>query len=269
MNPGTVGKKLREVYVGGMQPGMTPKVLKTWFSEMITNLPAYKVKYRDSISRGQLPVLDATVNETKNFAFVEFATEELASTAIEFDRAQFFGANLKIKRPTGVGLAVTAPLDVKPYRDQGILPPPTELHAQQQQLTAAWTVQAKKQRELYIGNLQQGVITRDNITMVVNAACQHLPEYQPELGPVVLNVDMSADGKYCFVEFQSDVLATQGKEVLNDLELVGRRLIVDRPQGYLAPDGTVTGVRGTVLRPDPLTGLVKPTFNATAGFGTL
>jgi len=63
----------------------------------------------------------------------------------------------------------------------------------------------------------------------------HLPDFRADLGAPVLNVDLHTSGTYAFVEFQSHGLATSAKGLFHNMEVMGKRLTVDRPTGYVPP----------------------------------
>ncbi|KAF4715940.1 hypothetical protein FOZ63_003193, partial [Perkinsus olseni] len=160
------------------------------------------------------------------YAFVEFASEEIAVTCLELDKAEFLGRPVKIGRPTGLVLPGPAPppMDVSVLRNQGFLPT---------KAMPSNPSQNRKQRELYVGNLAIGVVTPQVLHELFEPACKVLPDYDPALGPPVLQADIRGDGRFAFVEFQNDRLATAALSIFNGMEVLGRRLIVSRPQGFV------------------------------------
>lgn len=116
-------------------------------------------------------------------------------------------------------------------------PPASLLQAHQllagQPPAALLGVQAnKKQREVYVGNLAQGIVTavmlRDFFSQILTA----LPGFDPLLGPPILNVQLSGEGKYAFIEMRDEVLAATMIK-LDKIELCGRLVNVGRPSGYV------------------------------------
>ena len=82
------------------------------------------------------------------FSFVEFWTEELASTAMEFNGFEFLGRALKIGRPSGFSFTQPPPppLDVSVIKGRLSEVPKAAQAAVNDPST-------KAQRELYVGNL--------------------------------------------------------------------------------------------------------------------
>jgi len=240
----THNKKAREVFVGNLLQGqVTQQHIKQFFLELFLKVPQFLDKYPHLVTTG--PVVDAQMSSDGKFAFVEFATEELAVTALEFDRCELLGRQIKTGRsnsfvPQGY---VPPPLDVTMLRAAGFI----QGHVK---LGSVNTAETKKQRELFVGQLPVG-ITAEAVRDLFVSGCQHLPEYRAEMGPPVINVDMSSSNQYCFVEFQSHDLATAAKGIFNDLEVLGKKLTVNRPSGY-TPPGTpgpalAAGVTGMQL----------------------
>ena len=93
-------------------------------------------------------------------------------------------------------------------------------------------IDARKRRELYVGNLTagavSGVMLRDHVTRVLAGA----------LGgdgggnPIVRNAEIQAGGMFAFVEFRDEPTATMALALLNGHDLCGRPLRVGRPAGY-------------------------------------
>ena len=53
--------------------------------------------------------------------------------------------------------------------------------------------------------------------------------------PLCLNVDLSADGKFAFVEFRDEDICTLALTLFDKMEVCGRNLNVGRPRGYIDP----------------------------------
>ena len=51
-----------------------------------------------------------------------------------------------------------------------------------------------------------------------------------------LNVDLSADGKFAFVEFRDEDICTLALTLFDKMEVCGRALNVGRPRGYIDPN---------------------------------
>merc|ERR1719454_503143 len=81
--PTMANKKQRELYVGNLAQGMaTVPNVQEFFTSLFMAIPAYQERYIGTIPQ---PVLSVSLSGDGTYAFVEFATEELCSTALEFD----------------------------------------------------------------------------------------------------------------------------------------------------------------------------------------
>ena len=185
---------------------------------MFNALPEFQEKYAELIKEGKSAVRDIQMANDGPFGFVEFWTEELAGTAIEFNGVEFMGRPMKTGRPSGF-VAMTKlspPLDVEPLRSAGLLPAQSAMHAlgdmnemaeklglqggvngQSNVMTANGVQQTlsnnlviRRQRELYFGNLPQGQLTAESIKQLLTPACELLPDYQKDSGPPIINVNM-------------------------------------------------------------------------------
>ena len=138
------------------------------------------------------------------FAFVEMQTEALASTMLRFHGLEVAGRPMKIGRPAGYldpPHGPVPPLDVpmEVLKELGISGQvgPARVDALGQH------IDARKRRELYVGNLTagavSGVMLRDHVTRVLAGA----------LGgdgggnPIVRNAEIQAGGMFAFVEFRT------------------------------------------------------------------
>ena len=225
-------KKAREIYMGNLAVGHSSiSTLKDHFNQIFSQIPEFQSKYSSMLQFGA--VRDVKVSQCGMFGFVEFWTEELASTALEMDKHDFFGRSMRIGRPSGYVEAsiVAAPLDVNPLREIGILPPRSG------PIPASHD---KKLRELYVGNLPAGAINADLIKELFEPACKVLPEFNPALGSPVVSVDMQGEGRFAFVEFQNESLCNKALLLFHGMEVLGRRITVGRPQGYVPSLSTNT-----------------------------
>ena len=96
----------------------------------------------------------------------------------------------------------------------------------------------RKQRELYVGNLPLGMVTAMQLKELFRAPLLTMPNIAPEesAGPLCLNVDLSADGKFAFVEFRDEDICTLALTLFDKMEVCGRALNVGRPRGYIDPN---------------------------------
>jgi len=97
----------------------------------------------------------------------------------------------------------------------------------------------RKAREVYVGNLNVGVVNGETVQSLFNAALSSaFPSETTQVGKEgVVSVQMAADGKYAFVEMLTEDMATEALQ-LNGMDLLGRNLNVARPAGYVDPKRT-------------------------------
>ncbi|KAI7840349.1 hypothetical protein COHA_006131 [Chlorella ohadii] len=92
----------------------------------------------------------------------------------------------------------------------------------------------RKQREVYIGNLAIGIITKDLLQEFWDQVFAHaVPD--PVNNPPVANINMDPGGRFAFVEFQKEELASKALEMDRVVELCGRAMHIGRPKGYVPP----------------------------------
>ena len=95
-------------------------------------------------------------------------------------------------------------------------------------------VGSKKQRELYVGNLMTGMVTAEALQQIFTQMFDVIPNFDKTKGPVVVNVDLNACGKYGFVEFRDETCAATAVKFAG-INLYGRSLKIGRPSGYVQP----------------------------------
>jgi len=84
-------------------------------------------------------------------------------------------------------------------------------------------VGSKKQRELYVGNLMTGMVTAEALQQIFTQMFDVIPNFDKTKGPVVVNVDLNACGKYGFVEFRDETCAATAVKFAG-INLYGRSL---------------------------------------------
>lgn len=107
----------------------------------------------------------------------------------------------------------------------------------QQQAVSAKSVGSKTQREIYIGNLQQGAVTDTMLTQIFNTALQvRFPGATvPGMEPVV-KTNLHSSGKYAFVELRNPDMATAALDLNGQVQFMGVAMSVARPAGYVDPN---------------------------------
>ena len=91
----------------------------------------------------------------------------------------------------------------------------------------------RKMREGYVGNLAMNVVNEHILAEVFNSALGELCD-NPRGAPPVVQVNMSTDMKYAFVEMRTHALSDAAMH-LDGVELCGRVMKVGRPKGW-TPD---------------------------------
>ncbi|CAK0888931.1 unnamed protein product [Prorocentrum cordatum] len=218
--------KTREVYIRNLPHRLvTRDRLRLCLGTLFRELPAFQEIYPNVDD----PITAITLhyNETGAYSFAELWDDTLASTAILFSGFEFCGKMAGIGRPLGYVSAPggeAKPLDVTPLRQRGLLP-----------MAPSGSMSCRhegKLRELHFGNLVRGRKSPEFILNLVNPVAQQLVEWRAEEGPAVTNVNMSADGTYAFVQFQSLKLATKIMKILDGQEVLGRCLSVRRTNAF-------------------------------------
>jgi hypothetical protein len=90
---------------------------------------------------------------------------------------------------------------------------------------------ARKQRELYIGNLPPG-LTEPMMRELYTQLIQECDGFNAALGPAVINVQLCGGGTYAFVEFRDEELAETAMQ-FTGMMILGKPLKINRPNGYV------------------------------------
>jgi len=93
--------------------------------------------------------------------------------------------------------------------------------------------QEKVQRTVYVGNLAQGVITQDTLEEFFNQALSHLVPDAIATPPVNQVKMEGSTGRFAFVEFLTEDIATQALRMDQMVEIYGRIMNVGRPKAYI------------------------------------
>ncbi|KAL1502977.1 hypothetical protein AB1Y20_011048 [Prymnesium parvum] len=246
------GRKQRELYVGNLTAGVvTGEMLKDFFTSILTQCPGYSPKMGP-------PVAVVQLSGEGKFAFVEFRDELMAVTALQLDKkVELAGRALNVGRPAGYTPSPAVPMPHPLPLPPGFAPstdpsttaaiagmlatnsPAATTPDPSQGLAELLRAQAapvgRKQRELYVGNLPVGMVTPQTLKDLFTAPLRTMPGFDESLGPPVTNCDLSADGKFAFVEFRDEPITSIALTLFDKTELCGRTLNVGRPRGYVAP----------------------------------
>jgi hypothetical protein len=224
-------KKQRELYIGNLPTGMvTEEMLKVLFSQMIEACEGYDPSPGPPVLNAQLR---GGTNGQATFAFVEFRDEKISATVSTFNGMELSGRHLKISHPNGY---IEPPV---PVETLGV---PKELAhkfgldsygAMRRRDTPQSEFNDRKARELYVGNLTMGCVTSQMLIDLFTAPLSNLQGLEGD-GPPVAEAKVDHSGKFAFVLFRNNQLATIALSLFNKMEYYGRPLLCDRPQGYSA-----------------------------------
>ena len=103
-------------------------------------------------------------------------------------------------------------------------------------IDAAALMLDRKQREVYVGNLAVGIITKQLLEEFFNQALSHMMA-DPITTPPVVNVNFDIQGRFAFVEFRTRELANQALLMDKMIDIHGKHLSIGRPKGYQEPTG--------------------------------
>ena len=242
---GMATKKQRELYVGNLTANaMTGEGLRELFASLCAALPDFDG------GRGP-PVINAQLCEGGMFAFLEMQSEALASTMLKFHGLEVAGRPMKIGRPAGYldpphGAVPALAVPPEVLRELGISGL-AGAHVTGAPMGAV--IDARKRRELYVGNLTAGAVSGAMLRDAVNRVLAGALGGDDGGNPIVRHAEVQPGGMFAFVEFRDEPTATMALALLNGHDLCGRPLRVGRPAGY------------TDMGPEPL-----PTIAATPSY---
>ena len=223
------------------------ETLNDFLVDLFEKIPQWHERYTQLIAKGETAIKQIELNDdegggSRPYAFVELRNEELAATAVALHGAELLGRPIKTGRPTGTAGSLPPPLDVTPLINLGLVPtldrimPDGNIKPKNNaQRKGNPVVRAKKQRELYFGNLPVGQIDAEGFLEFLKPTCMSFPCFDPFKGSPPgspTNAINWATDKYCFVEFQSEEMATAALSAFAGVELMGRVLNVNRPTGF-------------------------------------
>jgi splicing factor U2AF subunit len=212
------------------------------------------------------PIPSVYINKERKFAFVEFATLELANTWAEFDGLLFRGAPLKLRRPDDYNATALTPAqrDVREPVDLARLPlsqPPTPAAAAggggaggARGAGLSHLAPAEARPRIYIGSIA-AALTEAQLRELVSA-----------FGAVhKLDVPRAPDGGmrgYAFVEYIDAAVTDVAISALDGLAVGDKKLSVSRAK-------TLAGGAGPVAPPPPPPHAMMMMMPPPGAFGAL
>eukprot|EP00854_Cymbomonas_tetramitiformis_P024387 gene24387-29642_t len=183
---------------------VTAEMITTLFNETLAPL-------NKALGSTDASVINCTLGPEGKFAFIELASEKLASAAFQLNEVPLAGRPLNIGLPKGQKRQRDweAPQQQQQWPVQGHQPQPSEVDHS-----------SKSQRELFVGNLPIGTANSNNLSEFFNNALGYL---QPGAGAAVVKADLESGGKYAFVEFRNAELATAAILGCNGGPVVGEK----------------------------------------------
>lgn len=226
----------RRLYVGGIPPSFGDTELISFINEQV-------LKFGLNTQPGA-PLMTSGINRERNFSFIEFRSAEEATKAISLDGITAEGVQLRIKRPKDYMPTPGAPPD----------PPPVHIPGMVSNLVA------DTPNKLFVGNLP------------IEMTAQQVQEILSSFGPLrSFHLPMAGPGAnkgFAFCEFLDVSLTDMVCEGLNNMEMVDKRLVVQRaavgksgqllnPQSKMPNKGGMMGMPGLPGMPGmmPLPGM--------------
>lgn len=204
-------KLSRELFVGNTPPGTSELLLMHFLSAAMRRVGLCEPH--------EAPIAETRVNS--KFAFIELATPDLATKALQLNGIPFLGSYLKISRPS----KYSGPMEVP-----GIKKTWQELTGQETPGLALDPEQEKLSRELFIGNTTPEMTEAMIKEFLGNAMLQVGLNEQPG-NPIVT---CRVSGKFAFVELRTPQ-ETKNALNLNNIPFLGTVLRVGRPSKYNGP----------------------------------
>ncbi|KAA0159621.1 hypothetical protein FNF27_01248 [Cafeteria roenbergensis] len=207
----------RRLYVGGLQPPIREEKLEAFFTAIVRERIQFVHSPLPPTAR---PVMSCYVNEERKFAFVEFATLELTAAMLPLDGIDYEGLPLRIKRPNDYDPA-SLPADTRDRSEVLIV--------------EGLSIPAAATGSKMIGGSGGGVRTRDRIFVgglppaVDDKSLGDIFSAFGELSSVHIVRDAAGSSKgFGFVEFVNSDLVDSVCAQLNNIEIAGRHITVNR-----------------------------------------
>ncbi|KAK0523330.1 hypothetical protein OC835_001561 [Tilletia horrida] len=231
VNP-NVNRQARRLYVGNITYEANEANITNFFNARMREVGFAKDGEGD-------PCVGAQINPDKGYAFVEFRSPEEATNAMGFDGIVFLNQSLKIRRP-------------KDYQGPDIAPPrPAHVPG------VISTNVPDSPNKIFIGGLPTYIADEQVIELL--KAFGELRAFN-----LVKEAGSGASKGFAFCEYVDPLITDIACQGLNDIELGGRRLVVQRASvGANRGSGGPTGSNVGPLGPGGL--IVPPSFTADGG----
>lgn len=220
---GVQDKINRELFVGNTPPGTSDALLVQFLTGAMR---------RTGLCRpDESPI--ATVRTNVKFAFVELATPDLASAALNLNGIPFMGAQLKVSRPSKYAGPIVA---VGTWQQLTGQPLPAGVAPMSgggggSGGSSALSPEDKLNRELFVGNTTPEMAAQ-SLTDFLGKAMEQVGLSRAPGNPVVT---CRTSGKFAFIELRTTEEAAQALN-LNNIPYLGTNLKIGRPSKYTGPD---------------------------------
>ncbi|KAI8615241.1 U2 small nuclear ribo protein auxiliary factor 50 [Chytriomyces sp. MP71] len=215
----TASRQSKKLYVGGVPPNATDEALLAFFNDTLTQLNIAK--------SAESPVATCQINKEKNYAFVEFRTEDDCTQALALDGLPFQGGILKIRRPKDyVGPAIGAGIHLPGVVGTNVGDSP---------------------HKLFVGGLPPYLNEEQVIELL--KAFGDLKSFN-----LVKDVATGASKGFAFCEYVNPDITDIACEGLNGMELGDKKLVVQRANTSGSRPGVPAGTFLPAMIPTALLG---------------
>ncbi|CAD6897190.1 unnamed protein product [Tilletia laevis] len=228
VNP-NVNRQARRLYVGNITYEANEAIIASFFNHRMREIGHAPPGEGD-------PCVGAQINPDKGYAFVEFRSPEEATIAMGFDGIVFQNQSLKIRRP-------------KDYQGPDIAPP-RAVHVP----GVISTNVPDSPNKIFIGGLPTYIADEQVIELL--KAFGELRAFN-----LVKEAGSGASKGFAFCEYVDPAITDIACQGLNDIELGGRRLVVQRA----SVGANRTGPTGSNIGPLGPGGIIPPSFTADGG----
>eukprot|EP01104_Vermistella_antarctica_P013183 TRINITY_DN3961_c0_g1_i4.p1 TRINITY_DN3961_c0_g1~~TRINITY_DN3961_c0_g1_i4.p1 ORF type:complete len:546 (-),score=87.76 TRINITY_DN3961_c0_g1_i4:238-1785(-) len=190
----TQDRQAKRLYVGNLPRGITSMEMSAFFNAAMNQ--------SEAVPGVNEPVVNVTVNNDKNFAFIELASPECATAALAMDGIALNGCSLRLRRPKDF---VAPP---------GSAPPPQKVESD---------------CKIFVGGIPFGIL--DDQVRELLAAFGPLKLFNIVRDPIT-----NKSKGFGFCEFEDHSVTDKAIEALNGMELQDKKMVVQRANvGRKAP----------------------------------